>query len=164
MKHNSSLLTRSLYTIFAVVFLAPLILMLTPLPASAQVILAINASGPAVSNSGGGYASYVADEDFSGGTTSSFTATVSTTAVTNPAPEAVYQTQRYGNFTYTIPGLTAGANYEVRLHFSEGYWTASGDRLTGEPFRLAPGVHLCGVYQRHAQVEADLERRDLFVP
>ena len=30
--------------------------------------------------------------------------------------------------TYTIPGLTAGANYTVRLHFAELYFSAAGDR------------------------------------
>jgi len=110
-------------------FMAPLILTLTPRPALAQVVVAINSAGPAVSNSGGGDASYVADEDFSGGTASSFTAAVNTSNVTNPAPQAVYLTQRYGNFTYTIPGLTAGASYTVRLHFAEGYWDAAGKRV-----------------------------------
>ncbi|HWN61857.1 MAG TPA: malectin domain-containing carbohydrate-binding protein, partial [Streptosporangiaceae bacterium] len=30
--------------------------------------------------------------------------------------------------TYTIPGLTAGASYTVRLHFAEEYWTTAGSR------------------------------------
>ena len=47
----------------------------------------------------------------------------------NPAPQAVYQTNRFGNFTYTIPGFTAGANYIVDLHFAETFWTAPGQRL-----------------------------------
>ena len=40
----------------------------------------------------------------------------------------MYQHNRYGNFTYTIPGLTAGASYTVRLDFAEEYWTAAGSR------------------------------------
>jgi hypothetical protein len=72
--------------------------------------------------------SYVADEDFAGGTESTTTNTVSTATVTNPAPEAVYQTQRFGNVTYTLPGFTPGASYTVRLHFAETYWTAAGSR------------------------------------
>ncbi len=54
---------------------------------------------------------------------------IDTTGVTNPAPQRVYQTERYGNFTYTIPGLTPGASYTVRLHFAENYWTSAGSRL-----------------------------------
>jgi beta-glucanase (GH16 family) len=85
-------------------------------------VLDINAGGTATG-------SYVADVDFAGGTASTSTNTVSTTGVTNPAPEAVYQTQRFGNFTYTLPDFTAGASYTVRLHFAETYWTAAGSRL-----------------------------------
>jgi hypothetical protein len=40
----------------------------------------------------------------------------------------VYQAERYGTSTYTFPSLTAGAQYTVRLHFAELYWTATGKR------------------------------------
>jgi beta-glucanase (GH16 family) len=80
-------------------------------------------------NSGGGQAgNFVADEDYSGGSTSSTTATINTSLAANPAPQAVYQTERFGDFTYTIPNLTAGASYTVNLHFAEIYWTAAGKR------------------------------------
>ena len=42
--------------------------------------------------------------------------------------QEVLQTNRYGTFTYTIPGLTANTSYPVTLYFSEGYWTAAGKR------------------------------------
>jgi|SRR5438552_2131789 len=51
---------------------------------------------------------------------------VDTSGVSNPAPQAVYQTERYGNFTYTLPGLKSGVPYTVRLHEAETYWTGSG--------------------------------------
>ena len=38
------------------------------------------------------------------------------------------QTERYGEFTYTIPNLTAGGAYAVTLYFVESYWTAAGQR------------------------------------
>lgn len=80
-------------------------------------------------NSGGPAAGWFsADANFSGGTNGSTTAGIITTGVTEPAPASVYQTERYGAFTYTIPGLTAGAAYTVRLHFAEIYWTAAGQR------------------------------------
>jgi len=41
----------------------------------------------------------------------------------------VYQTERYGNFTYQLTGLTPGISYTVRLHFAEVYWSAAGQRL-----------------------------------
>ena len=82
-----------------------------------------------INTGGNGAGTYVADVDFAGGSTSNTGSTVSTAGVTNPAPEAVYQSQRYGNFTYTIPGLTAGGSYTVRLHFDEYYWTQVGQRV-----------------------------------
>jgi beta-glucanase (GH16 family) len=92
--------------------------------------IAINFEGPAVSNSGGGDASFAADEDFTGGGAATpTTATINTAAAgANAAPMAVYQTQRDGVFSYTIPGLTAGTQYTVVLHFAEIYFTAAGDR------------------------------------
>ncbi|HVZ74177.1 MAG TPA: malectin domain-containing carbohydrate-binding protein [Polyangia bacterium] len=81
----------------------------------------INAGGPAVSP-------FVADTDFAGGTTINHANTIDTSGVTNPAPAAVYQTARTGNFTYTIPGFTAGSSHTVRLHFCETYFTTAGSR------------------------------------
>jgi hypothetical protein len=73
--------------------------------------------------------SFVADTDYAGGSTYSVSSAINTDGVINPAPQAVYQTERYGNFNYTIPGLAAGASYTVRLHFAEVYWTQTGSRV-----------------------------------
>jgi len=91
----------------------------TPPPPSS---LQISAGGPATGT-------WAADEDFTGGATAAVTNAISTTGVTNPAPQSVYQHNRYGNFTYTIPGFTAGATYTIRLHFAEEYWTTAGSRI-----------------------------------
>jgi beta-galactosidase len=99
---------------------------------SGTSIVSINAGGPAVSDSGGGDDSFVADEDYStGGTTYSVTNTITIPAnvVTIAAPAAVYQDARQGTVTYTIPGLTAGSSYTLRLHFAELYFSAAGDRV-----------------------------------
>jgi len=73
---------------------------------------------------------FVADTDFNTGNEFSSTAGINTSGVTNPAPAAVYQTVRWNSsFTYTIPGLTAGQSYTVRLHFCELSFTAAGSRL-----------------------------------
>lgn len=69
---------------------------------------------------------FAADADFSGGQAYISSDSVDTSGVTNPAPQAVYQSDRYGNFTYTVPNLTPNANFLVRLHFSEPYWGADG--------------------------------------
>ena len=80
-------------------------------------------------NSGGGAANpFTADADFSGGNTSGTSATIDTSGVTNPAPQSVYQTERWGNMTYTFTNLVAGAGYRVRLHFAEIFWTSAGSR------------------------------------
>jgi len=88
----------------------------------------INAGGPAV-------APFVADTDFSGGTTINHTNTINTSKVTNPAPAAVYQTARVTAtvgagtaFSYTIGGFTAGSSHTVRLHFCETFHTTAGSR------------------------------------
>jgi regulation of enolase protein 1 (concanavalin A-like superfamily) len=90
-------------------------------------------AAPRAINCGGGAAgSFAADQDFTGGstTTNDPGGIVDTSAVTNPAPTAVYRSERYGSaFSYSIPGLTAGAKYEIRLHFTEDYDTAVGQRL-----------------------------------
>ena len=85
--------------------------------------------GTQINAGGSAAAPFVADTDFSGGSTASVTNTINTSGVSDPAPMAVYQSNRYGNFTYTIPGLTANASYTVRLHFAETYWTAAGSRV-----------------------------------
>jgi hypothetical protein len=81
-------------------------------------------------NSGGGAASpFTADSFFSSGTAGSTSAAIDTSGVTNPAPQAVYQTERWNNNTYTFPNLIAGASYKVRLHFAEIYYNAAGIRV-----------------------------------
>jgi hypothetical protein len=72
---------------------------------------------------------FTADQFFSGGNTFSTSSNVVTSGVTNAAPAAVYQSERFGNHTYTVGGLTAGAAYTVRLHFAEVYFTAAGARV-----------------------------------
>ena len=95
-----------------------------------MAIVSIDAGGAAVSNSGGGDNSFVADEDFTGGSTYSVPNTITIPGSLNAiaAPAAVYQSARQGASTYTIPGLTAGTSYNVRLHFAELYFSAAGGR------------------------------------
>ncbi len=90
----------------------------TAVPAPIQ----INAGGPAVPP-------FVADEDFTGGTTTSSANPIDTSKVTAPAPAAVYQTARTGaSFSYTIGGFTPGSIHLLRLHFCETQFTAVGKR------------------------------------
>jgi hypothetical protein len=81
-------------------------------------------------NSGGGAeGSFAADTYFSDGETDSTTLPIDTSDATNPAPQEVYQSERWGSsFSYTIPNLTVGASYIVRLHFAETQWSSPGQR------------------------------------
>jgi lysophospholipase L1-like esterase len=91
----------------------------TPPPSS----ISINAGGSATG-------SFTADQYFSGGSTYTNTATIDMSQITsNPPPAAVFNTERYGGMTYTIPNLTAGSTYTVTLYFAETYVTAAGQRL-----------------------------------
>jgi hypothetical protein len=84
----------------------------------------INSGGPAV-------APFAADEDFAGGTTIDHANSIDLSGVTNPAPVAVYQTARIGNFSYTLGGFVPGSMHTIRLHFAETYFTTSGSRTFG---------------------------------
>jgi len=76
----------------------------------------INCGGPAIG-------SYSADAYFEGGKTYTTNTRVVSSDVSNAPPPAVYNTQRYGNFTYNFPDLKPGAGYTVRLHFAETYFS-----------------------------------------
>ncbi|MEO5914500.1 MAG: malectin domain-containing carbohydrate-binding protein [Luteolibacter sp.] len=82
-------------------------------------------------NAGAGtFGGFGEDNGFvSGGSDFNSSNTIDLSSVTNPAPTGVYQTERYGNSTYTFPGLGAGATYTVRLHFAEVYWGNVGQRV-----------------------------------
>jgi hypothetical protein len=98
----------------------------TPAPTSAPAAtLSINAGGAAIG-------AFIADRDYAatGTWTYATTNTIGTASVTNPAPQAVYANEREGSsITYTIPGLTAGAAYAVKLDFAELWFTAAGQRV-----------------------------------
>lgn len=81
-----------------------------------------------VSCGGSRIAPFLADSWFSGRQTYSQVLPVDTDAANAPAQAAAYQSERYGNMTYTLPNLTAGTNYRVRLHCAEIYVAGAGRR------------------------------------
>ena len=98
----------------------------TPQPTATPVpvlIYAINAG------SKDSFGAFQGDRFVQGGSTYTNSKTIDTSHVTNPAPQQVYESERYGIFTYTIPQLQAGKNYTVRLHFAEIYFSSSGQRV-----------------------------------
>ncbi len=84
--------------------------------------LAINCGGDEVSP-------YIADAYYSAGGTYTKEETIDLSGVTDPAPEAVYQVERHGNFSYIFPGIADGVIYKVRLHFAEIYHSSTGSRV-----------------------------------
>ena len=95
-------------------------------PAAQTTLYRINAGG-------GATGTFSADNYFTGGGSYSGNDTIDTAGVANAAPTAVYQSIRGGiagspTFAYTIPSLTAGTTYTVRLHFAELWVVAAGQR------------------------------------
>ncbi len=88
--------------------------------AASTEVFAVNAGGGQYTDTTGNV--YHADTDYSGGAAASTTAAISGTV-----DNTLYQTERYGNFSYNIP-LTNG-NYNVTLKFAEIYWNAAGERI-----------------------------------
>jgi malectin (di-glucose binding ER protein) len=81
----------------------------------------INCGGPAVGP-------FIADADFAGGRTINHTNTINLSGVINPAPMAIYQSARVGNFSYTLSGFNPGSSHTVRLHFAETFFKTTGSR------------------------------------
>ncbi len=74
--------------------------------------------------------SFQADQYYTGGTAYNNTNTVDVSQITdNPPPAALFNNERYGAMSYTIPGFSAGGTYAVTLYFAETYLTSSGGRL-----------------------------------
>jgi len=79
-------------------------------------------------NAGGsGTGGFTADQYFSGGSTYTNTATIDMSQIpSNPPPAAIFNTERYGAMTYTLPNRSGAQT--VTLYFAENYWTAAGQR------------------------------------
>ena len=80
----------------------------------------VNAGGSAYTDSQG--QAWSADKFYSGGSPAS-----STHAIANTADPTLYQTERYGDFTYTF--TVPNGSYNVLLKFAEIYWTKVGQRI-----------------------------------
>ena len=74
--------------------------------------------------------SFQPDQYYSGGNTYNNSNTVDVSKITsNPPPAALFNNERYGAISYTIPGFTSWGTYAVTLYFAETYLTSSGSRL-----------------------------------
>jgi beta-glucanase (GH16 family) len=103
-------------------------------PSGTTTYMALNSGGPAEgsfeADLNGGSFGFAQNPFTTGGGVNTTTVTIGTAGVSNPAPAAAYQTERYGAFGYLFSGLVANANYSIRLHMAEGVadYTAAGDR------------------------------------
>ncbi|MGV3556655.1 malectin domain-containing carbohydrate-binding protein, partial [Larkinella arboricola] len=88
-------------------------------PSSPATTYRINAGGGSYTTSDG--KAYSADNYASGGTAYSRSGDI-----TNTTQDALYQTERYGNFTYNFP--ISNGTYTVILHFAEIYATGVNQR------------------------------------
>ena len=104
-----------------------------PVGATANTILRLNSGGIAAGL-------FTSDAFFTGGTPFRSDTPIDVSGVTNPAPQGVYQSERYGNFSYVLPNLTPGASYKLRLHFAELYFTAPGQRVFSVAINGAPAL------------------------
>ena len=89
-------------------------------PGTGTSVFASDAGGAGYSSSSG--ISYKADTGFSGGRIGTTSA-----AIAGTSDGALYQTERYGNFSYAIP--LSNGTYNVTLKFAEIYWTSAGKRI-----------------------------------
>jgi hypothetical protein len=103
--------------------------------ASDQTVTATFTGGPgdpAVSINANGWntGTFQADAYHSGGSTYSTTNKIDLSALSGEVPPAsVFQTERFGEFTYTIPNRTAASAQRVILYFAETLRTAAGERV-----------------------------------
>ena len=123
----------------------------TGTPTSGSLVTAIDAGG-------GAAGSFVADTGFNQGNQYADTSTsINTSGVSNPAPQAVWQTCRWNSsFTYTLTGLTPGTSYVLKLDWAELTWTAAGQRkfnvaINGNQVLTAFDVFATGGYKTAVQ-------------
>ncbi|WP_418285061.1 malectin domain-containing carbohydrate-binding protein [Halorubrum sp. DTA46] len=107
----------------------------------------VNAGGDAYTASDG--TEFQADTAFTGGTTYSFVQPID-----NTQDDPLYQTERYGNFSYDVP-LEDG-QYQVTLHFAEIYQGTSNDN---NPDEDQTGERLFDV---SAEGEQQLDNYDIY--
>lgn len=82
-------------------------------------MVAVNAGGSAITVAG---VAFGADQYYRGGSANS---TIDPIAGTDN--DALYQTERYGSYSYEVP--VTEATYDVELHFNELYQTTAGSRV-----------------------------------
>ena len=87
---------------------------------TATIPFSVLGSGYAFNSGGSSVGTFAADASFAGSlNTFSVTNAIDLSGSSTPAPAAVYQSERWGEFAYVLGNLTPGSNYTIRLHFAE---------------------------------------------
>lgn len=89
---------------------------------SASSTVYINSGGPAVS-------SFLADEDFTGGSVVATSGSIQTVNVPKGLPMEVFEDSRAGTFSYTVKGFVPSSNHKLTLYFVEPTFDGVGLRL-----------------------------------
>jgi hypothetical protein len=125
-----------------------------PPPPPGSNIVRINAGG-------GAFAPYLADSFFSGGQLWS-----SSAAIAGTTDDALYQNERWGQFSYAIP--VGNGLYDVRLHFVELYYPApcAGRRVFSFDVLETPGIDvvnldICGTVGENAALVREVRGVDV---
>ena len=134
--YSATLLSPSTLYYYAVVAIGST----TSTPAQASATTQAATAVISINAGGGGAGGFIPDTDFTGGATYANSTPVTVAGVANAAPVAVYQDQREGVFTYTVPGLIANSKRTVTLHFAELYWTKPGLREFNVSINGAPAL------------------------
>lgn len=82
-------------------------------------VFAVNAGGGSYTASNG--IIYTADKNYSNGSIYK-----TSSSINNTADDVLYQSERYGNFSYAVP--LANGTYEITFKVAEVYYTSSGKR------------------------------------
>jgi hypothetical protein len=93
---------------------------IVPSTTATAPVFAVDAGGASYKAASG--VTYAADSSYTGGNVGTTTATI-----TGTSDGTLYQSERYGNFSYNVP--VANGNYNVTLKFAEGYFSAAGQRV-----------------------------------
>jgi len=92
-------------------------------------VIPMNGSAFAVRASGPKVGRFLAARGFMGGWPSGTTRPIDTAHANHPAPQEVYRTERYGNFVFTAPRQRPQTLCKIRLHFTETFHNAPGQRI-----------------------------------
>jgi hypothetical protein len=119
-----------------------------------------NAGGVSIDAGGSGDGgAFAADEYYSGGSegTNSSGSNGFTTfsTVANPIPQTDWSTYRSGSFTYQVPDLSVGGEYQVRLYFLDWQNTQVGQRVFNVDINGTAVLQNFDIIQTYSNVGGD---------